>query len=72
MLAEQLAGINAALQKSSDVADQPASLLDSRDQVLRDMAQITRISVREQANGEVTVGIGTSFTTAIVVDGRKQ
>ena len=71
VLAEQLAGINAGLQKSSDVADQPASLLDSRDQVLRDMAQITRISVREQANGEVTVGIGTSSTTAIVVDGRK-
>ena len=71
VLAEQLAGINAGLQKSSDVADQPASLLDSRDQVLRDMAQITRISVREQANGEVTVGIGTSSTSAIVVDGRK-
>ena len=71
VLAEQLAGINAGLQKSSDVEKQPASLLDSRDQVLRDMAQITRISVREQANGEVTVGIGTSSTTAIVVDGRE-
>ena len=71
VLAEQLAGINAGLQKSSDVANQPASLLDSRDQVLRNMAQITRISVREQANGEVTVGIGTSSTTAVVVDGRK-
>ena len=71
MLTEQLAGINAGLQKSSDVANQPASLLDSRDQVLRDIAQITRVSVREQANGAVTVGIGTSSTTAIVVDGRK-
>jgi flagellar hook-associated protein 1 FlgK len=44
-------------------SSQPA-LLDSRDQVLRDMAKITRISVREQANGAVTVGIGTSSSTA--------
>jgi flagellar hook-associated protein FlgK len=71
MLTEQLAGINAGLQKSSDVANQPASLLDSRDQVLRDMAQITRVSVRELANGAVTVGIGTSSTAAVVVDGLK-
>ena len=71
MLTEQLAGINAGLQKSADVANQPASLLDSRDQVLRDMAQITRVSVRELANGAVTVGIGTSSTAAVVVDGLK-
>ena len=71
VLTEQLAGINSGLQKSSDVAKQPASLLDSRDQVLRQMAQITRISVREQGNGSVTVGIGTSSTTAVVVDGLK-
>jgi len=71
MLSEQLAGINAGLQKSADVANQPASLLDSRDQVLRDMAQITRVSVRELANGAVTVGIGTSSTAAVVVDGLK-
>jgi flagellar hook-associated protein 1 FlgK len=71
ILSKQLAGINAGLQKLSDVANQPASLLDSRDQVLRDMAKITRVSVREQANGAVTVGIGTSSSTAIVVDGRK-
>ena len=71
ILTKQLAGINAGLQKSADIADQPASLLDSRDQVLRDIAQITRVSVREQANGAVTVGIGTSSSTAIVVDGRK-
>ena len=70
-LTEQLANINAGLQKSSDVEKQPASLLDSRDQVLRQMAQITRISVREQSNGAVTVGIGTSSSTALVVDGLK-
>jgi flagellar hook-associated protein 1 FlgK len=71
MLTEQLAGINAGLQKSADVAKQPASLLDSRDQVLRDIAQIARVSVREQANGTVTVSIGASSTTAAVVDGLK-
>ena len=70
-LTEQLANINAGLQKSSDVEKQPASLLDSRDQVLRQMAQITRISVREQGNGAVTVGIGRSSSTALVVDGLK-
>ena len=71
LLTEQLAGINAGLQKASDVAKQPASLLDSRDQILRDMAQIARVSVQEQANGTVTVSIGARSTTAAVVDGLK-
>ena len=70
-LAEQLASINTNLAKASDVAKQPADLLDGRDQVLRDMAQITRISVRELANGTVSVGIGTNITNATVVDGQK-
>ena len=70
-LAEQLASINTNLAKASDVAKQPADLLDGRDQVLRDMAQITRISVSELANGTVSVGIGTNITNATVVDGQK-
>ncbi|MAR28616.1 MAG: flagellar hook-associated protein FlgK [Gammaproteobacteria bacterium] len=70
-LAEQLASINTNLAKASDVAKQPAALLDGRDQVLRDMAQITRISVSELANGTVSVGIGTNITNATVVDGQK-
>ena len=70
-LAEQLASINTNLAKASDVAKQPADLLDGRDQVLRDMAQITRISVSELANGTVSVGIGTNITSATVVDGQK-
>merc|ERR1711998_42006 len=67
----QLASINTNLAKASDVAKQPADLLDGRDQVLRDMAQITRISVSELANGTVSVGIGTNITNATVVDGQK-
>jgi len=70
-LAEQLASINTNLQKSSDVTKQPANLLDSRDQVLRDLAQITRISVTESANGTVSVGIGGNARNALVVDGLK-
>ena len=70
-LAEQLASINTNLAKASDVAKQPADLLDGRDQVLRDMAQITRISVSELANGTVSVGIGTNITNATVVDGQE-
>lgn len=70
-LAEQLAGINVSLQKASDSAKQPADLMDRRDQVLRDMAEITRISVSETANGTVSVGIGMSATNAVVVDGLK-
>ena len=70
-LAEQLASINTNLAKASDVAKQPADLMDGRDQVLRDMAQITRISVSELANGTVSVGIGTNITNATVVDGQK-
>jgi flagellar hook-associated protein 1 FlgK len=68
-LAEQLASINANLQKVSDVTKQPANLLDGRDQVLRDMAQITRISVSETANGTVSVSIGANAGNALVVDG---
>ncbi|MEC8143772.1 MAG: flagellar hook-associated protein FlgK [Pseudomonadota bacterium] len=70
-LTEQLASINTNLAKASDVAKQPADLLDGRDQVLREMAQITRISVSELANGTVSVGIGTNTTNATVVDGQK-
>ena len=70
-LTEQLASINTNLAKASDVAKQPADLLDGRDQVLREMAQITRISVSELANGTVSVGIGTNITNATVVDGQK-
>ena len=70
-LADQLASINVNLQKASDVAKQPASLLDSRDQVLREMAQITRISVSESANGTATVSIGTNSSGAVIVDGLK-
>jgi flagellar hook-associated protein 1 FlgK len=68
-LAEQLASINTNLQKTSDLTKQPANLMDSRDQVLRDMAQITRISVSESANGTVSVGIGANAGNALVVDG---
>ena len=46
-LTEQLANINAGLQKSSDVEKQPASLLDSRDQVLPNGSDHAD-SVREQ------------------------
>ncbi len=68
-LAGQLASINTNLQKASDIAKQPANLLDSRDQVLRDMAQITRISVSESPNGTATVSIGKNSGGAVVVDG---
>jgi len=68
-LAEQLASINTNLQKTSDLTKQPANLMDSRDQVLRDMAQITLISVSESANGTVSVGIGANAGNALVVDG---
>ena len=67
-LAGQLASINANLQKASDIAKQPANLLDSRDQVLRDMAQITRISVSESPNGTATVSIGKNSGGTVVVD----
>ena len=70
-LAEQLATVNGNLAKVSDIAKQPADLLDSRDQVLRQMAAITRISVRESTNGQVNVGVGTSADQALVVDGLK-
>lgn len=67
-LSDQLAIINNKLQKTVDINKQSPALLDSRDQVLRQMSQIARVSVNEAVNGMVTVNIGPSTGTTKVVD----
>lgn len=70
-LSEQLAIVNGNLQRVSDINKQPSNLLDTRDQVLRDMSAIMRVSVREASNGAVTVSIGSNNGKTQVVEGLK-
>ncbi|RPG47984.1 MAG: flagellar hook-associated protein FlgK, partial [Gammaproteobacteria bacterium TMED134] len=70
-LSEQLAIVNGNLQRVSDINKQPSNLLDTRDQVLRDMSAIMRVSVREASNGAVTVSIGSNEGKTQVGEGLK-
>lgn len=70
-LSDQLAQVNTGLQKTNDIDKQPAALLDSRDQLLREMSALAKVSVRESANGTVAVTIGDGATKTSVVSGAK-
>jgi flagellar hook-associated protein FlgK len=66
-LAEQLNVVNQQLRKSRYLERQPPALMDQRDQVLREMAKLVKIQVKEAVNGEVTVSIGSTITRGVVV-----
>lgn len=65
-LSAQLATINRQLDKKISVDQQPLQLLDQRDKVLRDLANITKISVSEETSGMVTVRLGEGSGSVIV------
>ena len=65
VLLERLGQINGKLQKIKDLSKQPADLLDLRDQVLRDVSELVKVSVLENPNGTVKVGIGNLDKTVI-------
>ena len=65
-LSAQLATINRQLDKKISVDQQPLQLLDQRDKVLRDLANITKISVSEETSGMVTVRLGERSGSVIV------
>ena len=65
VLLERLGQINGKLQKVKDLSKQPADLLDLRDQVLRDVSELVKVSVSESANGTIKVGIGNLDKTVI-------
>ena len=69
-LSAQLATINTQLGGKISVDKQPAGLLDQRDQVLRDLANISKIHIAESASGEVNVRLGSS-AGSLLVEGKK-
>ena len=44
-------------------------LMDQRDQILRDLAELVKVKVDEATNGSVDVSIGPTFTSGVVVSG---
>ena len=69
-LSAQLVAINSQLSGKISVDKQPPGLLDQRDQVLRDLAQISKIHVTESVSGEVAVRLG-SGSGSLIVDGKE-
>lgn len=70
-LSKQLALVNAELNRRGQVSKQAPRLLDQRDTLLRDLAAVTKIRVREAASGAVDVSIGTTDNRGKIVDGSR-
>ena len=67
-LTEQLLSINRQLDKNPHLDNQPPILLDSRDKVLLELADIAKIHVNERASGAVDVRLDSAIGS-IVIDG---
>ncbi len=65
-LAQQLAVINGQLGEKISLDKQPARLLDQRDMVLRELADIAKVHVSEAPSGAVSVRLGSSAGSLIV------
>ena len=57
-LADQLASVNAALNRVNSLDKQPNELLDRRDTLIQDMSKLLRVHVVEKDNGAVDIHIG--------------
>ena len=68
-LSQQLATVNSKLGSKLSLDKQPPGLLDQRDQILRDLSDISRVHVVESSSGEVKVRLGSSSGT-LIVDGK--
>ncbi len=66
-LAEELATVNRQLDRRSRTSQQAPALLDHRDQLLRDLAELVRIRVVESPNGTVKIGLGASDNEGMIV-----
>ena len=64
-----MATVNAKLSSKLTTDKQPPGLLDQRDQILRDLSDISRVHVTESPAGEVSVRLGSSSGT-LIVDGK--
>ena len=70
-LTGQLARVNQQLAGQRTEAAQAPELLDQRDLLLKNLSGFTRTNTRFETNGTVTVSLGTSINTDIVVQGNK-
>ena len=65
-LGEQLFDVNRLLDKNGALDQQPPALLDQRDSILRDMAEIAKIKVTQSTTGSVEVRLDDSSGTPVV------
>ena len=68
-LSQQLSTVNAKLGSKLTTDKQPPGLLDQRDQILRDLSDISRVHIVESPAGAVSVRLGSSAGT-LIVDGK--
>jgi flagellar hook-associated protein FlgK len=66
-LAKQLELVNGQLAKTKLVERQPPALMDQRDLLLRQMAELAKVNVTESPNGMVTVSLGASASRGQIV-----
>lgn len=59
-LSEQLLKVNEQLNRKDSIDKQPPSLLDQRDNLLREMSELVKLGVTELKNGQVVVNFGGS------------
>ncbi len=69
-LAGQLGRVNLELSRYRSLDRQPSSLLDERDNLLRQLSERLDISVVESTNGEVTVNVGGAGSSGSLVAGQ--
>ena len=68
-LAKQLAQVNAQLVKQKSASNQPADLMDQRDNILRQMSNYAHINTRFSESGAVLVGLGPTLNRDLLVNG---
>ncbi len=67
-LAEELAQVNKLLLKNASELKQPPKLLDQRDGLLRQMADLIPITVKTNTVGQATVSLARSFNEGVIVN----
>ncbi|NBP46215.1 MAG: flagellar hook-associated protein FlgK, partial [Betaproteobacteria bacterium] len=69
-LAGQLAKVNLELSRSRSLDRQPSTLLDQRDNLLRQLSEHIDLQVVEEPNGVVNVSIGGAGSSGALVEGQ--
>jgi flagellar hook-associated protein FlgK len=69
-LAAQLGKVNLDLSRNRSLDRQPATLLDQRDNLLRQLSERLDITVTESTNGEVNISVGGAGSSGALVAGQ--